>query len=148
MKPSTATEPGQTAPSFSAPEIAGSGDISLADYRGKIVYLDFWASWCLPCQRSIPDLEKLRAELPHEKFQILAVNLDRKPKKALKFLARHPIGFPSLSDPTGDIPAKFGLDTMPTSYLIDAKGVIRYVHRGYHPGDLDVIRDEVRKIMR
>ena len=146
--PAMATEPGQKAPIFSGKEIAGTKEISLSDYRGKVVYVDFWASWCPPCLKSIPELEKLRVELPKQSFQILAVNLDKKPKKALKFLAKNPVGYPSLSNPKGDIPEKFGLETMPTSYLIDEKGVVRYIHRGYRPGDLEIIRKEVRKIMR
>jgi peroxiredoxin len=148
VSPADAIEPGEQAPIFNAPQLEGKGNISLGNYRGKVVYLDFWASWCPPCLNSLPDLEKLRGEFPEQRFQILAVNLDKHAKKALKFLSEHPVGFPSVSNPAGDIPDKYGLETMPTSYLIDGKGFVRYVHRGYRSGDLDMIRDEVRKIIR
>lgn len=143
-----AVEPGQKAPDFRATRLEGSGAIGLADYRGKIVYLDFWASWCAPCLKAVPALETLRSEFPPSKFQILAVNVDKKTRKARDFLAKHNIGYPSVSNPNGDIPGKFGLEAMPSSYLIDEKGVVRYVHKGFRDGDLDVIRKEVRRIMR
>lgn len=144
----SAIEPGEKAPTFSAQKLDGKGTLGLAQYRGKVVYLDFWASWCAPCLKAVPAIETLRSEFPASKFQILAVNVDKKTKKALKFLAKHDVGYPSVSNPKGDIPGKFDLETMPSSYLIDAKGVVRYVHKGFRDGDLDVIREHVRKIIK
>jgi thiol-disulfide isomerase/thioredoxin len=146
--PASAIEPGEKAPNFSAARLEGSGTLKLSDYRGKVVYLDFWASWCAPCLKAVPALESLRGEFPASKFQILAVNVDKKTKKALKFLAKQSVGYPSVSNPRGDIPGKFDLETMPSSYLIDQNGVVRYVHKGFRDGDLDVIRKEVGRIMR
>jgi len=143
-----AIEPGEKAPDFKAAKLEGSGSLGLSDYRGKVVYLDFWASWCAPCLKAVPALETLREEFPASKFQIHAVNVDKKKKKALKFLAKQSIGYPSVSNPRGDIPGKFDLETMPSSYLIDQKGVVRYVHKGFRDGDLDVIRKEVARIIK
>jgi peroxiredoxin len=143
-----AVEPGQKAPDFRAARLEGPGALGLSDYHGKVVYLDFWASWCGPCLKAVPALETLRSEFPSSKFQILAVNVDKKTKKALEFLAKQRIGYPSVSNPKGDIPEKFGLEAMPSSYLIDENGVVRYVHKGFRDGDLEVIRKEVRRIMR
>ncbi len=144
----SALEPGQPAPAFSAPSLDGQGQRSLASYRGKVVYVDFWASWCTPCLTSLPLLEKLRKEFPPEQFQILAVNVDREPGKAKGFLARHSIGYPSVSDPEGRLPEVFGLETMPTSYLIDTRGIVRYVHEGFRAGDVDEIRERIRALIR
>lgn len=146
--PSFAVEPGQKAPNFKLKRLEGKGNLGLSDYRGKVIYLDFWASWCAPCLDAVPALEKLRGEFPESKFQILAVNLDKKTQKALKFLAKNKVGYPSVSNPKGDVPGKFDLETMPTSYLIDQKGVVRYVHKGFRDGDLDEIRKEVRRIIK
>ena len=77
----------------------------------------------------------------------IAINVDREPERAQKFLADHPVGYPSASDPEGKLPAVFGLQTMPTSYLIDRKGVVRYVHRGYHAGDDATIREHIRELL-
>src|SRR5262245_24474588 len=145
--PARALGSGDPAPDFSAPALQGGGQVSLAAYRGKVVYLDFWASWWPPCLNSLAQLEAVRKELPPERFQIVAVNLDKQPEKARKFLAQHPIGYPSGSDPQGRIPASFGLETMPTAYLIDAKGVVRHVHAGFRPGDLDALRPRIRALL-
>ena len=142
-----ALEEGDRAPSFSAPSLLGDGNIELSKYRGKVVYLDFWASWCGPCLTAIPEIEEMRSEFPADRFQIVAVNLDQHEKKALRFLKKNPIGYPSASDPKGQLPGQFGVDTMPTSYLIDGEGVIQYVHRGFTRGDGSRLRDEIRRLL-
>ena len=142
-----ALEEGDRAPSFAAPSLTGPGTVELGKYRGKIVYLDFWASWCGPCLKAIPEIEEMRSEFPEDQFQIVAVNLDQKEKKALRFLEKNPIGYPSASDPKGRLPGQFGVETMPTSYLIDRDGVIRYVHRGFSRGDGSKLREEIRALI-
>ncbi len=147
VSPASAVEPGDKAPAFAISLLGGDGKLSLADYRGKVVWLDFWASWCPPCLKSIPDLEALRKQMPAEHFQIVAVNLDQDPTKALKFLEKHPVGYPSGSDPRGALPEKFELETMPTSYLIDRDGRIAKVHEGYKKGDIEKIRAEITALL-
>jgi peroxiredoxin len=147
VSPVTALEAGDEAPDFALPSLTGDGTVELSRYRGKLVYLDFWASWCAPCLTAIPEIERLRQELPADRFQVIAVNLDQKPRKALRFLEKNPIGYPSASDPEGRLPAQFGLDTMPTSYLIDGDGVIRLVHRGFKRGDGEDLRREIRALL-
>ncbi len=143
----SALEEGDRAPAFAAPALTGEGTVELGKYRGKVVYLDFWASWCGPCLKAIPEIEEMRSEFPADQFQILAVNLDQKEKKALRFLEKNPIGYPSAADPKGRLPVQFGVETMPTSYLIDGDGVIRYVHRGFSRGDGSKLREEIRRLL-
>lgn len=145
--PAGALEEGEAAPEFSAPRLVGEGAVSLGAYRGKVVYLDFWASWCAPCLVSLPMLEELRKEFPADHFQILAVNLDREPARARSFLRKRKISYPSATDPEGRIPERFGLETMPTSYLIDARGVVRHVHTGFRKGDVDDLRARIRGLL-
>ncbi|MEZ4334614.1 MAG: TlpA disulfide reductase family protein [Myxococcota bacterium] len=142
-----ALEAGDRAPDFSAPALDGKGNVALAPYRGKVVYLDFWASWCAPCLKAVPEIEAIRKEFAGKSFQVVAVNLDQQPKKALRFLEKNPVGYPSASDPKGRLPQQFGLETMPTSYLIDGDGVIRYVHRGFQRGDGKALRAEIQKLL-
>jgi peroxiredoxin len=142
-----ALESGDRAPAFAAPALDGKGTIELSQYRGKVVYLDFWASWCAPCLVAIPEIEEMRGEFPSEDFQIIAVNLDQKKAKALRFLSKNPVGYPSASDPKGRLPGQYGVDAMPTSYLIDREGVIRYVHRGFQRGDGSELRKEIRALL-
>lgn len=145
--PAWALEAGDEAADFEAPLLGKDTLVSLSDHLGKVVYLDFWASWCDPCQKAIPAIEKLRSEFPAEDFQVLAVNVDKNTKKATKFLKKNPIGYPSVSDPRGKLPRKYGLETMPTSYLIDRDGVIRYVHKGFRKGDVEEIRAQITKLL-
>jgi thiol-disulfide isomerase/thioredoxin len=145
--PASAVDAGQPAPQFALASLSGEGKVSIGAHRGKVVYVDFWASWCAPCLKAVPALEKLRKDFPENDFQVLAINLDREPEKALKFLEDHPVGYPSASDPGGKLPEMFGLETMPTSYLIDRKGVVRYVHRGYKAGDDVEIRKRIQELL-
>jgi len=144
-----AVEPGQQAPSFSARALDGDSTLSLASYKGKVVFLDFWASWCGPCQTAMPLIESLRSEFPADQFQVLAVNIDESPDKAKSFLAsrKTKVGYPSVSDPEGHLPATYGLKTMPTSYLIDRNGVVRAVHAGFRASDMDGLRSEIRGLL-
>ena len=145
--PTSALEAGDEAFDFEAPLLSGDRTLSLSDHLGKVVYLDFWASWCDPCTKAIPAIEKLRREFSEDDFQVLAVNVDKNTKKAIKFLKKNPIGYPSVKDPRGKLPRRFGLETMPTSYLIDRYGVIRYVHKGFRKGDVDEIRVQITKLV-
>lgn len=145
--PAASLEAGDPAPDFSLPALDGKGNVSLSAYRGKVVYLDFWASWCAPCLKAVPEIEAMRKSLPAAKVQVVAVNLDQQTKKALRFLAKHPVGYPSASDPKGKLPKQYGVDTMPTSYLIDEQGVIRHVHRGFQRGDGEKLRAQLQKMI-
>ena len=145
--PAAAVDSGDAAPVFRAPALGdGMKSLSLSDYRGKVVYLDFWASWCTPCATALPVLDSFRKEFG-DGFQVLAINVDDDPKKAQAFLRRRPVGYPSVSDPQGKLPAQFGIETMPTSFLIDRDGVIRHVHRGFKKSDVDSLRAEIRKLL-
>jgi peroxiredoxin len=145
--PVAAIDVGEAAPDFRAPALEGPKRLSLRDYRGKVVYLDFWASWCAPCATALPVLDGFRSEFGADGFQVLAVNVDSDPDKARQFLARRPVGYPSVTDPKGRLPNQFGIETMPTSFLIDRDGVIRLVHRGFKKADVDELRAEIRKLV-
>src|SRR5215510_15323015 len=123
-----AVQTGQKAPAVAGARLDGQGQLSLAQLRGKVVYLDFWASWCKPCALSLPTLDGFRKEFGSKDFAVLAVNVDHDPALARAFLSRRPVGYPSLFDPKGELPTTFGVETMPTSFLIDRQGVIRKVH--------------------
>ena len=146
--PALALEEGKVAPPWSAPALDGGAPVSLSSARGKVVYLDFWASWCTPCRAALPEIEELRREFPPDAFTVLAVNVDREPEAARRFLARTPVGYPSASDPEGRISKSFGLETMPTSYLIDRDGVILYVHRGFQRGDTAKLRARIAELVK
>ena len=145
--PVAALDVGDAAPGFTAQALEGHEALSLSDYRGKVVYLDFWASWCAPCATALPVLDSFRDEFSADDFQVLAVNVDSEPANARRFLTRRPVGYPSVTDPDGRLPAQFEIETMPTSFLIDREGVIRLVHRGFRKSDVDALRAEIRKLV-
>lgn len=139
---------GNPAPAFELPVFgAESRHIALESLRGKVVLLDFWASWCGPCRESFPLYEKLRGELPAQDFALLAINLDEMAEGPAAFLDEHPVSYTSLADPAGDVAKKFGLVGMPTSFVIDRDGIVRSRHTGFKPQDIDALRGEIRELI-
>ena len=124
---------GKAAPGFSGKNIDGK-EINLSDYRGKVVLLDFWASWCVPCREEFPFLVKFYQEHQKGDFIVLAVNIDDKEENMRSFLAKYystPV-FPVIFDAEKSIPPLYELESMPTSIFIDKKGIIRYAHTGFN----------------
>lgn len=138
---------GETVPSFKAPTIDGSKSLALEEYRGKVVLIDFWASWCPPCLRSLPKYDDLRLEIGTDNFEIVAINVDENTNDARKFLQKHPVNYPIAKDPKGILPSVFGIKAVPTSYLVDKNGVIRYVHVAFKEGDIELLKVEIKKLI-
>ena len=108
-----------------------NGSISLSDFKGKVVYLDFWASWCGPCRQSFPWLSQMRKKYQDQGFEVIAVNLDKFRHDANKFLKKTPAEFTVAYDPEGEMASKYDLLGMPSAYIIDRDGIIRYQHVGF-----------------
>jgi len=145
--PALAVEAGDTAPVFQAKALDGKSTLSLDAYKGQVVYLDFWASWCGPCAAALPAIDQLQKEFGDQGFQVLAVNVDKDIKDARRFLSRRPVGYPSVANPDGSIPSSFEVETMPTSFLIDRNGVVQYVHKGFRSGDEDELRNHIQALV-
>lgn len=127
----------QRAPFFVLKELRGKTRAGpekyqgLEQYRGKVVYLDFWASWCLPCRQSFPALSSLRERYADQGFEVIAVNLDENHQHALQFLAQFPVNYPVVAGFGTEVAEQYGVEVMPTGYFIDANGVIRLIHKGF-----------------
>ncbi len=130
---SSGAEPGSQAPDFQLNSLANasSPQVRLGDYRGKVIYLDFWASWCGPCQRSFPALEQLRQKFAARGFEVVAINLDENSADAMSFLKQHPVSFPIAQDSSGKIGETYGLTGMPSAYLLDSQGKVVRVIEGF-----------------
>lgn len=142
-----AVEVGQPAPQFTLPSLNQNQPISFKQYAGKVVYLDFWASWCAPCRVSFPLLNKLHQKLKAQGFEVVAVNLDEDSANAEKFLKELPVEFTVLKDGEGSWADKFGVESMPTSYLIDRKGIVQKVHHGFTSDDIKEIEEKVTALL-
>ena len=124
-----------------------AAELALDSLRGKVVYLDFWASWCGPCRVSFPQLEQLRQELGPRGFEVLAVNVDEFEADARRFLGEMAVSYPVVRDGSGATPAAWGILGMPTGYLIDRGGVVRLVHQGYRKSDGETLRAAVIELL-
>lgn len=115
--------------------------------KGKVVYVDFWASWCAPCRESFPWMNRMQSELGHDGLVIIAVNVDREHADAEQFLRSHAAQFRIVYDPQGRLPEKFGVRGMPTSFLIDRNGHIQSRHEGFFIKDSDALAQQVRTLV-
>ena len=119
---------------ITAPEFAISNvqlPNKLSDLKGQVVYLDFWASWCKPCRKSFPWMNQMQQKYAAQGLQIIAVNLDTEEALAKAFLDKVPAEIPIIYDPEGNIASDYQLLGMPSSYLIDKNGKIRFAHKGF-----------------
>lgn len=140
---------GDRAPAFTIDDWQGHS-VSLASFRGKIVCVDFWASWCVACMQALPALDAIGRHHRSAGLEILAVNIDEDRAKADRFLAerlREPSVTP-LRDPGGNLLARFGAEGMPALYLIDRDGVVRLVESGYSPDHLDRVERTIAELLR
>ena len=146
--PTLALNVGDQAPNFQLPMLTTKGNLTLDQFRGKVVYVDFWASWCGPCRESLPLLSQMRREMKGQPFEILAINLDEEVKEGRLFLKKYPVSYPTLHDAAGKTPEVYGLKGMPTSYLIDKNGVVQAIHQGFKPSHMEKIRSEVTALLK
>jgi cytochrome c biogenesis protein CcmG/thiol:disulfide interchange protein DsbE len=127
--------------------LADGTTVQPATYTGKVLLVDFWASWCVPCKTAFPALDALYRQYRDQGLQVVAVNLDERQKDADTFLAAHPHVMPIAFDPKGESAQAFALRGMPSSVLIDRSGNIRFTHMGYSTNVLDRYRDEIRLLL-
>ena len=140
-------KPGQPAPHCTLAPLGGGSGKDLQHYKGKVVYVDFWASWCGPCAQSFPFMNALHSDLRAKGLEVVGINLDENVEDAKAFLARIPAKFPIVADASGQCPQAFGVKAMPSSYLIDREGKIRYIHLGFKPGEAEAFRKQVESLL-
>ena len=131
--PAHALEVGQAAPDIELP--GANVAPRLAALKGKVVYVDFWASWCGPCRQSFPWLNELQQKYAAQGLQVVGVNVDAKRADADQFLSEVPARFALAFDPKGEAPRRIGVKGMPTAVLIGADGRVVKVHQGFRDND-------------
>ena len=135
---------GRRAPDFQLKDLGGH-DVSLEQFKGKIVMLDFWATWCGPCRMTMPLLEELQQEHPND-FTLLAVNVGEPPDQVAPFVQSRRIQAPVLLDVDGMTGNAYGSESIPMQVLIDQKGIIRHIQQGYYESMKDDLWAEIAKL--
>jgi peroxiredoxin len=135
------------APQFTLDSRGGS-KISLAQYKGQVVMLNFWASWCGPCRQEMPLLEDIYKKYNKLGFTLIGVNVEPDSKAADDWLKQTPVSFPVLYDKDSKVSRLYDVSGMPSTVIIDRKGNLRYVHHGYKPGDEGEYMNSVRALIR
>jgi cytochrome c biogenesis protein CcmG/thiol:disulfide interchange protein DsbE len=133
------------APAFQLP--TGEGTVSLDKLQGKVVYLDFWASWCTPCRKSFPWMNAMQSKYKDKGFVVVAVNLDKSKNKAQEFLNEFDRSFVVAFDPEGKTAERYKVMGMPSSYLIDRNGQIHLSHIGFRESDTDKLENKIRALL-
>jgi thiol-disulfide isomerase/thioredoxin len=121
--------------------------VDFGRFRGQVLYVDFWASWCGPCLLSFPFMNELQRTYGDKGLHVLAVNMDEKPADAARFLGQHPATFDVANGPNGQCAKDFGVATMPTSFLVDRSGTVRVVHKGFRTGDIDELKAKLEGLI-
>ena len=143
-----ALEEGDKIPEFDIASIyENQPNISLKDLEGKTLFIDFWASWCAPCITSLPLYNEIYDKYQDQGLEVIAVNVDNPIEDGLDFLLDTPLDFLIPQDPEGDVSEMFGVIGMPSSYLVSPDGNVRLVHMGFRNGDIDIIEEEIQKVL-
>ncbi len=130
---------GNPAPTATLKTLEGQ-DFNLKDLKGKVVVLSFWASWCRPCRGEMPELDSVYKDFKDKGVVVVGVNVDRESAKAKAFLQSHPVTFPIVLDPNALLLGQYDVASMPTSFVIDRKGVVRKKTIGYRPEYIQELR--------
>jgi len=143
----SALETGDAVPNCALTPIGDTQRYDLKQFRGKVLYIDFWASWCGPCAKSFPFLNDLNNQFKDRGLQIIGINLDEKSNDAQDFLAKYPANFIVAADTGEQCVRDFGVKAMPSSYLVDRKGIIRHVHLGFRAGEAKELQVLVEQLL-
>ena len=136
------------APALSMAALEGGAPVTMASLKGSVVYVDFWASWCVPCRLSMPALDELYKKNKSRGFAVVGVNKDATAGDARKFLAKVPVSFTLVQDGADAAAKSFDVKAMPSGYLVDRKGVVRHVHRGFTAETGAALEKEIDSLLK
>ncbi len=138
---------GQLAPDFALKSATGE-NLRLSEFRGDVVMVNFWATWCGPCRQEMPLLDELYTRYQRVGFSLLGVNIDDDPNRAMDMIRELGVSFPVLFDDGKEVSKLYQVNAMPVTVIIDREGSVRYVHYGYKPGYELKYLDQVRSLLR
>jgi peroxiredoxin len=138
---------GQPAPDFALKSSTGA-NLRLSEYRGDVVMINFWATWCGPCRQEMPLLDELSSRYERVGFKLLGVNIDDDSNRAMAMIEELGVSFPVLFDARKEVSKMYDVSAMPVTVIVDREGTVRYVHHGYKPGYEEKYLDQVRSLLR
>jgi peroxiredoxin len=138
---------GRAAPDFALKSSTGE-NLRLSEYRGDVVMINFWATWCGPCRQEMPLLDELYNRYQRVGFNLLGVNIDDDSQRAMRMVEELGVGFPVLFDAGKDVSKLYKVEAMPVTIIVDRMGTVRYVHHGYKPGYEDKYLNQIRSLLR
>ena len=138
---------GRPAPDFALKSSTGQ-NLRLSEYRGDVVMINFWATWCGPCRQEMPLLDELYSRYQRVGFNLLGVNIDDDSGRAMDMINELGVSFPVLFDSSKEVSRLYEVDAMPVTVIVDREGNVRHVHQGYKPGYEQKYLDEVRSLLR
>jgi cytochrome c biogenesis protein CcmG, thiol:disulfide interchange protein DsbE len=141
-----ALEQGAKAPEIGLTDLSGK-PVTMASLAGKVVVVDFWATWCAPCKEELPVLNKLYKKYGPSGLVVIGVSVDEKVDNVRAFLKKLPLDFPIVHDAAHAVSGRYKPSKMPSSYIIDRKGIVRHVHGGYRSEDASKIESEIRALL-
>ena len=136
-----------TAEQWSVPLHNSQGTVSLSHYKGKVLWIDFWASWCPPCRASFPWMNAMQQKYGQYGFQVVGINVDENSADGVNFLRQHPAAFDVYFDPNGQAPELFNVQGMPTSLLVDRQGQVHLMHIGFEPQQKAELEAKIRAVL-
>jgi peroxiredoxin len=142
-----AVQPQQAAPDFTLRKAEG-GNLRLAEQRGQVLLINFWASWCGPCRVEMPHLNRLHDKYKAGGFAVLGINIDDDPAHGAQTAQRWGVRFPVLLDASKDVTRRYDLGAMPSTVLVDRDGRIRFLHRGYRDGMEAEYERQIRELIK
>ena len=138
---------GKPAPDFALKSSTGA-NLRLSEYRGDVVMINFWATWCGPCRQEMPLLDQLYSRYRRVGFSLLGVNIDDDSSRAMDMIHELGVSFPVLFDARKEVSKLYNVDAMPVTVLVDREGNVRHVHKGYKPGYEEMYLDQIRSLLR
>jgi peroxiredoxin len=138
---------GKPAPDFALKSSTGANQ-RLSEYRGDVVMINFWATWCGPCRQEMPLLDQLYSRYQRVGFSLLGVNIDDDSSRAMDMIHELGVSFPVLFDARKEVSKLYDVDAMPVTVLVDREGNVRHVHKGYKPGYEQMYLDQIRSLLR
>jgi cytochrome c biogenesis protein CcmG, thiol:disulfide interchange protein DsbE len=144
--PASALDAGAKMPEIGLTDLSGK-TVNVASLAGKVVVIDFWATWCAPCKEELPVLQKLYKKYAAQGLVVVGVSVDKDAANIPSFLKKLGVTFPVVHDANHQVSGRYQPPRMPSSYIVDRKGIVRYVHGGFRADDAAVFEKQIKELL-